>query len=160
MSADAWTAAPSVLLKAAAQCLVNSICRFALAQLGLDKYAINKLAEVSLQNSESDELVIELYPKVGNYIDVAKSRGASYFNMPADIWNIVKNTNVAWEINEQAMQMTADEGKTVILQTDFAQGMSDPSRNFFRELWFFVSQGYDLIDDKLVPTDHTGFGFP
>ncbi len=81
--ADALAAAPRVGLQALAQCPVNSVCRYGLAKLGLEGWAIRQLAQASFQNPVSNELVIGLYPEAGQtYINLAQSCEASFLNMP------------------------------------------------------------------------------
>jgi hypothetical protein len=138
------------------QAVAGTVQRGLEAVLQLSQRMINKLAQVSTVNPESDDVVLGLWRGGQGYTALAERLKATYLNMPDYLWNAFKNfPGDFWRVNQQFLQNAIDMGKTFILETPFAEAMQNTSSNLYWEIQYLLAHGYQLVNengvDKLIP---------
>jgi hypothetical protein len=120
----------------------------------LSEELVQSYAEISTINPGSQEVVLGLYRAGQGYTAMAEARGASYLNMPIDLYNKIASTDF-WKVNQQFLQNAIDKGKIFILETSFSEAIKLKSTYLYRELEYLLTHGYEYVVEngveKLVP---------
>jgi RHS repeat-associated protein len=120
----------------------------------LSEEMVQSYAGISTINPTSQEVVLGLYRNGQGYTAMAEARGASYLNMPADLYSTITSTEF-WKVNQQFLQNAINKDKIFILETPFSEAIKLTSTYLYQELIYLLSHGYEyVVEDgveKLVP---------
>lgn len=114
---------------------------------------IVQLAERATQNPNADTVVLGKYTEgsASSYEQVAKAKGATYFELPGTSWAEAEfqlGPNKMWSINELFLEKQVALGKSF----EFTNNPTAPEAGYFTKLEFryLSSQGYSIKKDGEV----------
>ncbi len=91
--------------------------------------------------------VLGHYPE---YVELAESMGANYFNVSAEVWSAMSEEE-QWFMNKSFLDSAIKNGDTIMLSNTQAR----PGSMFARELNYMKSRGFVQQGNQLVPTGNS-----
>ena len=124
----------------------------AASQVGnMSQELVQKLAQVSTQNSGSSTVSIGLFDYTPSYTTFGANNGLTYLDMPDSLYRIFKNSSSLnfWQVNQQFLDDAIAAGKNFILSTPY-NALSSPAlqnSNFAKEVNYLMNleEPYRLI---------------
>ena len=116
--------------------------------------AVTQLARLSTRVGEiPGYTVLGSYPE---YIEHAHEKGYTFFNMPDEVWGLLRNAGEAfvWAVNRRFLDERIAAGDSFIIQRGVVPGTNDLRRvgvYLQMEIDYLLELGYQWVDNMLVP---------
>jgi hypothetical protein len=119
------------------------------AQRLADK-TVRALAQASARNGRVTGGVT-LLGSFPEYIDLAKMEGATYFDMPEQVWKTLSKfgEEAVWSVNRQFLDDSIKAGHSFVIT--LGEGKIT-GRYLQREIEYLLNNGYNWVDGALVPS--------